>query len=89
VSDGETVAVLKYEDFRAVMIRSGKLFFTYGMLDSCVLEKGQKVKAGQVIGCVNEKRVEFIASDGNDDQHSEKFVDCRCELLKGRQVGGY
>ena len=85
-SEGETVAVVKFDDYRAVMIKSGKLFFTYSMLDSCVAVKGQRVRIGQIIGYVSEKTVEFMASDGNDDQHSEKYVDCRCELIKRWQT---
>ena len=50
IFDGEVVSVFDVEGESNVLIRHGKYFTTYGNLASAGVSKGQKVKAGQVIG---------------------------------------
>lgn len=50
IFDGEVSAVFDIEGESNVLIRHGKYFTTYGNLSSANVSKGQKVKAGDVIG---------------------------------------
>lgn len=50
IFDGDVVSVFDVEGESNVLIRHGKYFTTYGNLNSAAVAKGQKVKAGQVIG---------------------------------------
>jgi len=50
IFDGEVASVFDIEGESNVLIRHGKYFTTYGNLSSSAVAKGQKVKAGQVIG---------------------------------------
>lgn len=50
IFDGEVVSVFDVEGESNVLIRHGKYFTTYGNLSSAGVKKGQKVKAGEVIG---------------------------------------
>jgi septal ring factor EnvC (AmiA/AmiB activator) len=50
VFDGEVASVFDIEGESNVLIRHGKYFTTYGNLGSVAVSKGQKVKAGQIIG---------------------------------------
>jgi septal ring factor EnvC (AmiA/AmiB activator) len=50
IFDGDVVSVFDVEGESNVLIRHGKYFTTYGNLNTSSVSKGQKVKAGQVIG---------------------------------------
>jgi septal ring factor EnvC (AmiA/AmiB activator) len=50
IFDGEVVSVFDVEGESNVLIRHGKYFTTYGNLSSTSVSKGDKVKAGQVLG---------------------------------------
>ena len=50
VFDGEVASVFDIEGESNVLVRHGKYFTTYGNLSSTTVSKGQKLKAGQVIG---------------------------------------
>ena len=50
IFDGEVTSVFDIEGESNVLIRHGKYFTTYGNLASVTVTKGQKLKAGQVIG---------------------------------------
>ena len=50
IFDGEVVSVFDVEGESNVLIRHGKYFTTYGNLSSAAVKKGQKVKAGEVLG---------------------------------------
>ncbi|MBA4166739.1 MAG: peptidoglycan DD-metalloendopeptidase family protein [Chitinophagaceae bacterium] len=50
IFDGEVASVFDIEGEYNVLIRHGKYFTTYGNLASSAVTKGQKVKAGQVLG---------------------------------------
>src|SRR5690606_19505854 len=50
VFDGEVVSVFDVEGESNVLVRHGKYFTTYGNLSQASVEKGQKIKAGQVLG---------------------------------------
>lgn len=90
-TSGVVQAILTIEDWKAVMIRSGRLFYTYALLDTCIVVKGQNAIAGQILGFVNGRHIEFLVSNskGEGFWRLEDYVDCRCQLLKRRQAGGY
>ncbi|MEP7257463.1 MAG: M23 family metallopeptidase, partial [Flavitalea sp.] len=50
VFDGEVVSVFDVDGESNVLIRHGKYFTTYGNLSSSSVSKGEKVKAGSVVG---------------------------------------
>lgn len=50
VFDGEVVSVFDVEGESNVLVRHGKYFTTYGNLSNASVGKGEKVKAGQVVG---------------------------------------
>jgi len=50
IFDGEVASVFDIEGEYNILIRHGKYFTTYGNLSNSSVSKGQKVKAGQVIG---------------------------------------
>lgn len=50
IFDGEVVSVFDVEGESNVLIRHGKYFTTYGNLASSSVGKGQKIKAGEVVG---------------------------------------
>ncbi|MFT3826962.1 MAG: peptidoglycan DD-metalloendopeptidase family protein [Chitinophagaceae bacterium] len=50
VFDGEVISVFDVEDNAAVLVQHGKFFTSYGGLSSASVSKGQKIKAGQVVG---------------------------------------
>ena len=50
VFDGEVVSVFDVDGESNVLIRHGKYFTTYGNLSSSSVGKGEKVKAGSVVG---------------------------------------
>jgi septal ring factor EnvC (AmiA/AmiB activator) len=50
IFDGEVVSVFDVEGQSNVLVRHGKYFSTYGNLSSSSVSKGQKVKAGDVLG---------------------------------------
>ena len=82
-SDGVVQAVMNIGDVQAVMIRSDSLFYTYSELDTCILAKGQDVKAGQVMGYSSRKEIELFVSGMNGSyKHVEKFVGCKCRIMK-------
>jgi murein hydrolase activator len=61
IFDGEVVSVFDVEGESNVLIRHGKYFTTYGNLASTSVSKGQKVKAGQVVGAAGPN------ADGNGE----------------------
>ncbi|MEO8582357.1 MAG: peptidoglycan DD-metalloendopeptidase family protein [Flavitalea sp.] len=61
IFDGEVVSVFDVEGESNVLIRHGKYFTTYGNLSSSTVNKGQKIKAGDVIGKAGTN------SDGNGE----------------------
>jgi murein hydrolase activator len=50
IFDGEVVSVFDVDGESNVLIRHGKYFTTYGKLSSTSVSKGQKVKAGSLVG---------------------------------------
>lgn len=50
VFDGEVVSVFDIEGQYNILVRHGKYFTTYGNLASAIVAKGDKVKAGQLLG---------------------------------------
>lgn len=50
VFDGEVISVFDVEDNAAVLVQHGKFFTSYGGLAAASVSKGQKIKAGQVVG---------------------------------------
>jgi septal ring factor EnvC (AmiA/AmiB activator) len=50
IFDGEVVSVFDVEGESNVLIRHGKYFTTYGNLSNSSVAKGQKIKAGEVVG---------------------------------------
>lgn len=50
VFDGEVISVFDVEDNAAVLVQHGKFFTSYGGLQVATVSKGQKIKAGQVVG---------------------------------------
>lgn len=64
VFEGEVESILYIGDDQAVMIRHGKYFTTYSNLGTVSVQKGDKVRTGQVIGQVGSgAQLEFIVSD--------------------------
>jgi murein DD-endopeptidase MepM/ murein hydrolase activator NlpD len=61
IFDGEVVSVFDVEGESNVLIRHGKYFTTYGNLASTAVTKGQKIKAGQVVGAAGPN------ADGNGE----------------------
>lgn len=61
IFDGEVISVFDVEGESNVIVRHGKYFTTYGKLSSASVSKGQKVKAGQVVG----------KASSNDDGNGE------------------
>ncbi len=61
VFDGEVSSVFDIEGQYNVLVRHGKYFTTYGSLASSAVSKGDKVKAGQVLGKAGSN------SDGNGE----------------------
>lgn len=64
VFDGEVEIVFTIGDAQAVMIRHGKYFTTYSNLGTVSVEKGEKIRTGQILGQVDQKgQLEFVVSD--------------------------
>jgi len=61
IFDGEVVSVFDVEGQSNVLVRHGKYFSTYGNLSSSSVSKGQKLKAGDVLGKAGSN------SDGNGE----------------------
>ncbi|MDI9363674.1 MAG: peptidoglycan DD-metalloendopeptidase family protein [Flavobacterium sp.] len=64
VADGEVISVQDVEEYQAILVKHGKYFTLYNRLGSVNVSKGQRVKAGTVLGKVganfqNEGEFEF------------------------------
>ena len=83
--DGIVAAVFTIGDLSAVMILSGKRFYTYSDLDSVFFSKGESVKAGMCIGVSRRRRIDFTATNKNDRYFwPDQYLDCRTEFKKSK-----
>jgi hypothetical protein len=83
--DGIVAAVFTIGDLSAVMILSGKQFYTYSDLDSVLFSKGESVKAGMCIGVSRRRRVDFTVTNKNDRYFwPDQYLDCRTEFKKSK-----
>jgi hypothetical protein len=82
--DGEVEGVFNVGDVKALMIHAKSFYYTYSELDSCLLTKGQRVRAGDVIGYSLQKEIDFIVSDekGRNFEHPEKCLECTCKIIQ-------
>ena len=79
VFDGEVISVFDVEDNAAVLVQHGKFFTSYGGLSVASVSKGQKVKAGQVVGRagVNDEgngEIEFILMQDTRNLDPEAWI---------------
>jgi septal ring factor EnvC (AmiA/AmiB activator) len=70
VFDGDVISVFDVDGESNVIIRHGKYFSTYGRLSSTAVSKGQKVKAGQIVGRASSNEdgngeIEFLLMEEN------------------------
>jgi hypothetical protein len=80
---GKVVAIFDVGDNKAVMILSGRRFYTYDNLDCTLVLKGGMVKSGQLIGTCQDKKTDFIVSDSTGREFSpQRTVDCQVTVLK-------
>ncbi|MFL9482459.1 murein hydrolase activator EnvC family protein [Chitinophagaceae bacterium LWZ2-11] len=50
VADGEVTSIFNLDEYQTVIVRHGRYFTLYNKLDDVSVEKGDKVKAGTVLG---------------------------------------
>ncbi|MDP4285873.1 MAG: peptidoglycan DD-metalloendopeptidase family protein [Bacteroidota bacterium] len=79
VFDGEVTLVSYIEDKQAVFIKHGKYFTVYSNLGSASVQRGDKVKTGQVIGKagINDEgqgQVDFILMKESDNVNPESWL---------------
>jgi murein hydrolase activator len=79
IFDGDVVSVFDVEGESNVLVRHGKYFTTYGKLSSASVSKGQKVKAGQVVGRASSNEdgngeIEFLLMQENRNLDPESWI---------------
>ena len=79
VFDGEVSSVFNIEGLMAVSIRHGKYFTAYSNLSSVSVAKGDKVKAGQLLGRAGENEdgngeINFILMNENRNVNPESWL---------------
>jgi septal ring factor EnvC (AmiA/AmiB activator) len=70
IFDGDVISVFDVDGESNVIVRHGKYFTTYGRLSSASVSKGQKIKAGQVVGRASSNEdgngeIEFLIMEEN------------------------
>lgn len=75
VFDGDVSSVFDIEGVSVVLVRHGKYFTTYSGLGSVSVAKGNKVKAGQVIGKASSLgEVDFLLLQENRNMNPEQWL---------------
>ena len=75
VFDGDVSSVFDIEGVSVVLVRHGKYFTTYSGLGSVSVAKGNKVKAGQVIGKASSLgEVDFLLLQENRNMNPEAWL---------------
>lgn len=79
VFEGEVTLVSYIEDKQAVFIKHGEYFTVYSNLASASVQRGDKVRTGQVIGKVapndeGQGQVDFIIMQENDNVNPESWL---------------
>ena len=79
IFDGDVVSVFDVEGESNVLVRHGKYFTTYGKLASASVSKGQKVRAGQVVGRASSNpdgngEIEFLLMQENRNLDPESWI---------------
>lgn len=79
VFDGTVTAVQPVEDMTVVIIQHGRYFTTYSNLSGVTVQKGQKIKTGQVLGRVAANfdgvgAIDFYISNESSNYDPEKWL---------------
>ena len=79
VFDGVISNIVYIEDMQVVIVQHGKYFSTYSNLSSTIVQRGQNIKTGQIIGKAGANldgigAVDFFINDERDDIDPEKWL---------------
>ena len=75
VFDGDVSSVFDIEGLSVVLVRHGKYFTTYSGLSTVSISKGDKVKAGQVIGKSSPSgEIDFLLLQENKNLNPETWL---------------
>lgn len=83
VAEGEVLTIFELDQYQAVMVKHGKYFTTYNMLNDVRVKVGDQVKAGSVLGHVaadldGEGQLEFqVLNEKKTFQNPEKWLRAR------------
>lgn len=83
VKGGIVENVFTFGDEKVIMVRLGKLFYTYATLDTVFAAKGAPVKAGECIGVCRGQSLDFVISDSRNKLYwPDRYLDCRIKVVR-------